>query len=201
MFGSIRPARCEASSIVLRITVVSSWRLDTKPMKIALTALMLASVFVSNNKGQSTRAQHMLDLTRAKVYAVTIKNTANARVNIPWSVNREAFEREGNGFTQASLALVISDPDGRQHRFGAVTLYGTPKIPGSIETLAVGEVAEIKAHGKANCETNAATRIASSGAVVVRAVFTMGSSVSAPNWEPLLSENGLSVLFRLAAAR
>ena len=130
-------------------------------------------------------------------YEMVVKNAGEAPFSFPWSTDRELIEREGESFSQVTLALRARDTAGREYLLASVILDGSAKVAGSIETLMAGEEAVIKAEKPINLPSDAAESIASAGPVEIKAALTMKTVPTTTWWNPVLSSNKLDLLFKL----
>jgi len=133
-------------------------------------------------------------------YEVAIKNIGSTPVRIPWSADRKTLESHNMAVTRATLALVLTEVNGREHLVGATILEGSDGIAGSFETLLPRESAVIRIPGVLSLPPDAASRVASDVPRSVYAVLMMDAGPSV-RWQRVVSTNPLSAVLRLGGRR
>ena len=87
------------------------------------------------------------------IFEVVLENIGNETVVLPWSpdygVFRRPEERARTGFTEGGLSLELRDSSGKRRLAwtGMIALFGSPSRAGSLQALAPGEKALVRAAG------------------------------------------------------
>jgi len=136
---------------------------------------------------------------RRIVSEVTIRNTGQSTLQLPWSATRhpspdaEVLER------RLHLTLGWTDQKGRRHSVFVVALFGSVERDGTLLELGPGETATIRAPGSLTASSFEPNGILTSNALRVDLRAVVHVSVSPRDWaEPVISANGIPVTLRLA---
>ena len=127
-------------------------------------------------------------------YEITLRNTSDRPVTLPWSVDLAAIHAIGRPFVQVGVSLLIEAAESPNALIGLVSLAGSAAVEGSTVTLAPKEraVIRIKAHTRLGHELGG--RVAGLGVTPVRAQLTLRTEPHVL-WQPLLSKNKVLLEF------
>lgn len=134
------------------------------------------------------------------IYEVTIRNVGQDIVLIPWSPDPTEVRRNGqtypSGYADGNVGLVIHDEIAGDQVVYGPWLYGSDLVPSSLKKLRPGQTVRIRAPGRwAIADSNGSQRILSRlpQKYVVRARFSLSNHTFAPQPEPIMSANSVTV--------